>query len=230
MSFAEPLYFLKEIAEVWQENGPDFCMEICGGEIDMENDVIGKAVPGPHNEATPHGVKRPKGGISTMPVLPSEELIQKSFAVVGAKPRDKNHSALQPILTDLITLGRVLKQLHWNVTGPHFRSIHLHLDEIYAIVDAGIDEVAERMTATGHSPDGRIREVAAKSEIEDAPAGFLADQRVLLLASHALKQTSELIRSRCEAIEDVDVVTADLLHQIVLDLEKHHWMLEATRV
>lgn len=165
-----------------------------------------------------------------MSVLPSEELVQKSFAIGNAKQRTKNQEVLQPVLNDLITLGRVVKQLHWNVVGPHFRAIHQHLDEVYATIDAGVDDVAERMAATGHSPDGRIREVAAKSEIEDAPPGFLADQRVLLLAAHGIKQTCEIIRSRMEAIEEVDVVTADLLHQIVMDLEKHHWMLEATRV
>ncbi|HRK21096.1 MAG TPA: DNA starvation/stationary phase protection protein [Fimbriimonadaceae bacterium] len=165
-----------------------------------------------------------------MSVLPSEELVQKAFAAVNAKQRTKNQEVLQPILNDLITLGRVVKQLHWNVVGPHFRPIHQHLDEVYATIDEAVDDVAERIAATGHSPDGRIREVAAKAEIEDAPAGFLADQRVLLLAAHAVKQACELIRSRTETIEDVDVVTADLLHQIVMDLEKHHWMLEASRV
>lgn len=165
-----------------------------------------------------------------MSMAKSEELIQKSFAAVNGAPREKNHQVLQPILSDLIILGRNLKQLHWNVTGPHFRALHLHLDEIYAVVDKAIDVVAERLTATGHSPDGRTRIVTKSSEIEDSPPGFLPDDRALTLASHGVKQMCELIRSRCEAIEDADVMTADMLHQIVLDLEKHHWMLEAQRV
>lgn len=158
------------------------------------------------------------------------ELIHTSLAVVEGSQREWNHKVLQPILYDLIALGHNLKQLHWNVVGPFFRPIHLHLDEIYEIVEDATDEVAERMTATGHSPSGRISDVHEFSEIGDAPAGFTPDATVLLLAAHAVRQTVDSIRSRTAEIEDIDTATADMLHQISLDLEKHHWMLEAQRV
>jgi hypothetical protein len=39
---------------------------------------------------------------------------------------------LHDTLVDLVDLALVGKQAHWNVTGPRFRSIHLHLDEVVA--------------------------------------------------------------------------------------------------
>ena len=155
--------------------------------------------------------------------------LEISLSTVGGPQREINHKVLQPILTDLIALGLIVKQLHWNVTGMGFRSIHLHLDEIYAEVIAGVDSVAERLTATGHSPNGLAKNVAAKTELTDPQEGFLPADEVLLVASQRIRETAGLIRSRMSEIEDKDTVTADLLHQIVAGLEKHHWMLEATR-
>jgi starvation-inducible DNA-binding protein len=160
----------------------------------------------------------------------TQEKIEVSFGAVSAELREKNHKALQPVLFDLIAFARVLKQLHWNVIGAHFKPIHLTLDEIYADVEIATDTVAERIAATGHSPNGRIRDVSSNSEIGDVPEGFTRDSEVLLLAEHRTKQVVEFIRDHMDEIEEVDPVTADILHQICATLEKHHWMLQAQRV
>ncbi|HWD40165.1 MAG TPA: DNA starvation/stationary phase protection protein [Fimbriimonas sp.] len=164
-----------------------------------------------------------------MPTASTDKL-EVSLAAVEGPIREKNHKVLQPILTDLLAFALTVKQLHWNVVGPHFRPIHLHLDVIFDEVQEAIDTVAERMSATGHSPDGRLKSTAKNTELEDVPEGFLRDDEVLLLASRNLRELVGLIRSRMETIEDVDTVTADLLHQIVEKLEKQHWMIQAQRV
>ncbi|MDR3691790.1 MAG: DNA starvation/stationary phase protection protein [Fimbriimonas sp.] len=165
-----------------------------------------------------------------MAIAEQNELFNATLATVDGRQRETNHKALQPILYDLIALGRVLKQLHWNVVGPSFRSIHLHLDEIYATVDGAVDEVAERIAATGHSPNGRMRDVFDNTEIEDVPVGFLRDSDVLVLAEHAVRRVVDFVRVRTQEIEQIDTATADMLHKIALDLEKHHWMLAAQRI
>ena len=164
-----------------------------------------------------------------MPTKTPDE-IEVSLATISAAQREKNHQVLQPIVTDLIAFGLNVKQLHWNVVGPYFRPIHLQLDEIYADVLEAIDTVAERLVAAGHSPDGRLKSVAKNTEIDDVHEGFTRDHDVLLFASHRTQELIGLIRSRMAEIEDVDTVTADILHAIVAKLEKHHWMLQAQRV
>ena len=155
-------------------------------------------------------------------------LIDQAFAVVSGAQRERNHEVLQPTLIDLIAFGLNVKQLHWNVTGPHFRAIHLHLDEIYADVQVAVDTVAERMTATGHSPTGTVKGVSKDTEVEDVATGFLKDDEVLRLAGLRVHELIGLIRSRMAEIEEEDTVTADILHQIVATLEKHHWMIRAS--
>jgi starvation-inducible DNA-binding protein len=160
----------------------------------------------------------------------THEKIEISLAAVSGPQRETNHTILQPILTDLIAYGLNVKQLHWNIVGPHFRPIHLHLDEIYAEVQEAIDNVAERLSATGHSPTGTVQGVAKDTELLDVPKGFTKDQEVLLLASERTRELVGLIRSRMASIEDIDTVTADLLHGIVAGLEKQHWMIQAQRI
>jgi starvation-inducible DNA-binding protein len=162
--------------------------------------------------------------------IATREPLEISFGAVSAEQREKNRQVLQPILYDLIAFARVLKQLHWNVIGPNFRNIHLQLDDIYEVAEGSTDTVAERLSAVGVSPNGRIKDVAKNTEIDDVPEGFTRDTETLLLAEHRTKQTIENIRSRMAEIEDVDTVTADMLHQICASLEKLHWMLQAHRV
>lgn len=135
--------------------------------------------------------------------------------------------ALQSVLYELTAFALTVKQAHWNVTGPNFRSIHLFLDEIYATIIAASDSTAERMTALGVSPNGQARDVAAEASIQPLDLGFIKDEIVVRLMADRLQLLIHSIRGYMEIVEGKDVVTADLVHGIVGDLEKHHWMLAA---
>ena len=76
---------------------------------------------------------------------------------------------LQRVLTDLIALELVGKQIHWNVVGPNFRDVHRNLDDVVDIAREGSDEVAERMRAINAVPDGRPATVAAATTVPAAP-------------------------------------------------------------
>ncbi|NED90608.1 DNA starvation/stationary phase protection protein, partial [Streptomyces sp. SID11233] len=60
--------------------------------------------------------------------------------------------ALQGALVDLVDLSLVAKQIHWNVIGPRFRSVHLQLDDVVDSARTHMDEVAERASTLGVSP------------------------------------------------------------------------------
>jgi starvation-inducible DNA-binding protein len=149
-------------------------------------------------------------------------------AIFGRETQEKVCDALQDSLYDLTALARLIKQAHWNVVGPSFRSVHLHLDEIYAIVDNQIDSVAERISAIGVSPSGQPAEVAEHTVLQQLPLGFLRDKQVVELMTNRLSTVSRSMRARCEVIEDLDVVTADMFHSILQKLEMHLWMLRST--
>jgi starvation-inducible DNA-binding protein len=132
---------------------------------------------------------------------------------------------LQDILVILLDLSLAGKQAHWNVVGPHFRALHLQLDELVDSWRDAADSVAERAVALGYPPDGRVATVAARTELEPLPEGPLADTDVIAAFTRLLTDAVGAIRERMDLLEDVDVVTADLLHGIAAGLEENLWMI-----
>ncbi|AWT47830.1 MULTISPECIES: Dps family protein [Streptomyces] len=135
--------------------------------------------------------------------------------------------ALQGALVDLIDLALVAKQVHWNVVGPRFRSVHLQLDEVVDTARMHSDTVAERASALGVSPDGRAATVAAGSGVKAVAEGWVKDGDAVGTLVDALGAVITRMRERVAATETADPVSQDMFIQITADLEKHHWMFQA---
>jgi starvation-inducible DNA-binding protein len=134
---------------------------------------------------------------------------------------------LQRILVTLIDLSLMGQHAHWNVVGPDFRSLHLQLDELIDAWRDAADEIAERIAALGAFPDGRADTVAAWSELPTLTEGAQPDRGLVGSLTGILTDAVTLIRTRMDRIEDLDPVTADLLHSVVATLEKQLWMVRA---
>ncbi len=148
---------------------------------------------------------------------------------VPAEHQEAVAAALQESLVDLIDLGLVAKQVHWSVVGPRFQSVHTALDEIVSTTRAFADEVAERSTAVGVSPDGRAKTVAADTALDEVSAEFASDDKVIRVITEALGAAIVRLRSNI-AKTGGDPVTEDLLIGISARLEQLHWMWEAKSV
>ncbi|MFF5315017.1 Dps family protein [Streptomyces massasporeus] len=135
--------------------------------------------------------------------------------------------ALQGALVDLVDLALVAKQIHWNVVGPRFRSVHLQLDEVVDTARNYSDTVAERAAALGISPDGRAATVAVGSGIGVTPEGWVDDSTAVGTLVEALGAVIARMRERVESTGEPDPVSQDIFIGITADLEKHHWMFQA---
>ncbi|MEU3888669.1 DNA starvation/stationary phase protection protein [Streptomyces sp. NPDC029041] len=135
--------------------------------------------------------------------------------------------ALQGALVDLVDLALVAKQIHWNVVGPRFRSVHLQLDEVVDTARRYSDTVAERAAALGISPDGRAATVAVGSGIGVTPEGWVDDTTAVGTLVEALGAVIARMRERVESTGEPDPVSQDIFIGITADLEKHHWMFQA---
>ncbi|QEG24669.1 Dps family protein [Mariniblastus fucicola] len=143
---------------------------------------------------------------------------------------DEVKAILQSSLETLIDLALSLKQAHWNVVGPNFRSVHLQLDEIIITVREATDEIAERIVTIGHSPDGRAATVAAGSELPLFEDGFLKVDETISAVADRMKCTVDLLRTGISKVGELDPVSEDLLIGISAPLEKHLWMVQAQEV
>ncbi|MEV6399342.1 DNA starvation/stationary phase protection protein [Streptomyces sp. NPDC051907] len=135
--------------------------------------------------------------------------------------------ALRGALVDLVDLSLVAKQVHWNVVGPRFRSVHLQLDEVVDTARQHSDIVAERASAIGVTPDGRAATVAKQSAIGAVPEGWVKDVDAVQILVDALGAVVVRMRERIEATADPDPVSQDMLITLTADLEKHAWMFQA---
>lgn len=153
------------------------------------------------------------------------------MSVVKSTLSDKDRkvvgTALQGALVDLVDLSLVAKQVHWNVVGPRFRSVHLQLDDVVTSARQHADTVAERASAIGVSPDGRAITVAKTSGISEITDGWIKDGDVVRAMVNALGAVVGRMRERIVATADPDPVSQDILIGLTADLEKHHWMFQA---
>jgi starvation-inducible DNA-binding protein len=134
---------------------------------------------------------------------------------------------LQATLVELVDLSLLGKQAHWNVTGMHFRSVHLELDEIVDFARLAGDRVAERLVTVGASADGRAETVSSTSELAPFPAGFVDSSETVRLVSEAMDTIAGRMRKRIARIGDADPVSQDILIGTLDELEKAAWMLRA---
>ena len=150
------------------------------------------------------------------------------FQTTLATPtRDAVVVELHASMAEMIDLALQGKQLHWNIVGPRFQSIHEFLDELVDTYRGWSDDLAERCTALGVAPDGTAGYISDHSGLPQCPSGFQPDmvvaeamaERVLLAAKH--------VRERAERLADLDPASEDLLLEILAGLEEQAWMLQA---
>ncbi len=157
--------------------------------------------------------------------MPTKIISQDHHPTLRHEDRQAIGAELEEILVSLIDLSLTGKQAHWNLVGGNFRSLHLQLDELVDSWQAAADSVAERAVALGYAPDGRVGTVAARTKLEALPEGPIADRDVIVAFTRLLTDAIGSTRERMDRLEDVDTVTADLLHGVVASLEENLWMI-----
>jgi starvation-inducible DNA-binding protein len=150
-------------------------------------------------------------------------------AVLDIDRRLEVAHTLQELLVDLVDLSLQGKQAHWNLRGPMFRDLHLLLDELVDRARESADRVAERCLALSVAADGRASTVAADTHLEPFPEGRIDDGQVVELVVSRLTTISETGRSRLEQLGEDDLVSQDLVIEVLDEMEKLRWMFDAHR-
>jgi starvation-inducible DNA-binding protein len=148
---------------------------------------------------------------------------------LGVHERDETGQQLQGTLVELVDLSLLGKQLHWSVVGPHFRSLHLQLDELIDSWRGLADTVAERSVAIGLMPDAQAATVAADSQLAPVERGAVEDQVVVLELTRRLAEAAERVRERAQRVSELDGASEDVLIEVLRALEKQLWMVRAQR-
>lgn len=143
--------------------------------------------------------------------------------------RKTTGDALQGAVVDLIDLSLQAKQVHWNLIGKHFRSLHLQLDDVVSSARTFTDTCAERAIALGVNPDGRVKTVSQQTRSSQVDAGYIQDDKAIVALVDILSGVTQRFRQRIKDTEEADPVTENIFQDITHDLEKHLWMFEAQK-
>lgn len=134
---------------------------------------------------------------------------------------------LAKLLAESYTLYLKTHKYHWNVTGPHFHSLHLLFEQEYTELATAVDEIAERIRALGHKAPGSYTEFAKLSEVKDDDGDPDAETMLSNLAQDHRKVAERANHVMKLAGEHEDEGSAALANDRITVHEKAAWMLSA---
>ena len=146
---------------------------------------------------------------------------------ISAADREKIVRGLSALLADSYTLYLMTHNFHWNVTGPHFNSLHLMFMTQYTEQWTALDLIAERIRALGHPAPGTYQQFVKLASIKEVAGVPSANNMVrhLVAAQEATARTARELFKVVDAANDQP--TADLLTQRLDVHEKTAWMLRS---
>jgi len=151
------------------------------------------------------------------------------YTVPGMKTDDAERiiKLLQDRLNALNDLALTLKHVHWNVTGPNFIAVHTMLDPQVDAARDMVDDVAERIAALGGSPAGTPGALVAQRSWDDYSIGRGGTQEHLGALDVVYDGIIEAHRGAIGTLEELDLVTQDMLIGQTHQLEEFHWFVRA---
>ncbi len=147
---------------------------------------------------------------------------------ISEKDRAAIAKGLNQLLADTYTLYLTTHNLHWNVTGPMFNTLHLMFMGQYTELWNAVDPIAERIRALGFPAAGSYGQFGKLSSLKDAPATppkALEMVRILVEGHEAVARTARGVFPVAAKADDQP--TADLLTQRLDIHEKTAWMLRS---
>ncbi|HTK13764.1 MAG TPA: DNA starvation/stationary phase protection protein [Xanthobacteraceae bacterium] len=138
---------------------------------------------------------------------------------------------INTVLADSFALYLKTKNFHWHMSGSHFRSYHLMLDDHSDEIFATTDPLAERVRKLGAKTLHSIGQIAQVQTITDNDEDFVHPRAMLRELMDDNKKVIKSMREAHKLCDDhEDVATASLLEMYIDAAEKRNWFLfEASR-
>ncbi|RDH77370.1 DNA starvation/stationary phase protection protein [Mycolicibacterium moriokaense] len=151
------------------------------------------------------------------------------FTLPGMSEKNGREVAelLQKLLSTYNDLHLTLKHVHWNVVGPNFIGVHEMIDPQVDLVRGYADDVAERIAALGASPKGTPGSIIADRTWDDYSVGRDTVQAHLAALDLVYTGVVEDARKAIDRLDELDLVSQDLVIGQVGELEKFQWFVRA---
>lgn len=135
---------------------------------------------------------------------------------------------LSCLLADTYLLYLKTQNFHWNVTGPHFISLHHLFETQYEQLADAVDLLAERIRALQAPAPASFSEFLKLTSLEEADTGLSAEDMLSALLNDHETMAAACNRMIQAAEEEGDEVTVDMLIERKTEHDKTAWMLRST--
>ena len=135
---------------------------------------------------------------------------------------------LKEVLADSYVLYLKTQNYHWNVTGHHFKSLHLMFEEQYNDLFLAVDLIAERIRALGEKAPGTFNIYSKLTNITEGNENLDADSMVKDLANDQKIIVNTLNKTLNTAHQANDEVTVGIITDRLQIHQKNAWMLESS--
>jgi starvation-inducible DNA-binding protein len=140
---------------------------------------------------------------------------------------EKVKAILQERLVALTDLHLTLKHIHWNVVGPNFIAVHEMIDPQVEEVRGFTDAIAERIATLGGEPLGTPGAIVRTRTWDDYSLNRAVTTEHLAALDVVYQGVVADQRKAMEALEDLDLVSQDMLISQADSLEMFHWFVRA---
>ena len=183
--------------------------------------------PAPGAPARSAGKVPKKGG-----AMVAEESGSRNAPIIniGIERQDRAAIAegLSRVLADTYTLYLTTHNFHWNVTGPHFNSLHAMFMAQYTELWASTDVIAERIRALGHYAPGSYAEFSKIATVPDVPQTPPKAMEMVRILVKGHETVSRIAREFIPVAEEAgDDPTADMLTARCTVHDQTAWMLRS---
>ncbi|WP_028974353.1 Dps family protein [Spirochaeta cellobiosiphila] len=131
-------------------------------------------------------------------------------------------------LADLAVMNVKLHNLHWNVVGKQFVSIHKFTEELYEDLFEKYDAVAEELKMLGEIPASTMVEYLKITDVkEESPRAFTVEEVLDHLVSDLNILKTKALHIRKSASEEDSFAVANMMEDHSSEYNKNLWFLKA---
>ena len=136
-------------------------------------------------------------------------------------------TGLNNLLADATVFYQKVRHYHWNVTGPHFFTLHDKFEELYEFWNDAIDEIAEQVRSRGDRPVHTLADILDLASLEEDASTPAADAMVETVVED-LAALDEQVQHLADRAEETGASgAATVLDDLSEQIEDDRWMLRA---
>ncbi len=145
---------------------------------------------------------------------------------LGGNARTDIAASLTAMLADVFTLYLKTKNVHWHLSGQHFRDFHHMLDDQGGQLIAMTDAIAERARKVGGTTLRSVGHVARLQRLTDNDADFVTPEDMLAELKSDNEQLIRIMREVHElTAEHRDFASTSLIEGWIDEAEGRVWFL-----